>query len=83
MVFRMELTYNEIENILDMKYIDASTTGHTLEPGIFEVSDFNMMIKSSLPDEVIVINSIDDIRLRSNLTINSTSKFTEKSFFIL
>ena len=83
MVFRMELTYNEIENILDMKYIDASTTGRTLEPGVFEVSDFNLMIKSSLPDEVIVINSIDDIRLRSNLTINSTSKFTEKSFFIL
>ena len=39
MVFRMELTNSEIENDLDMNNIDASTTGYTLESGIYEVSE--------------------------------------------
>ena len=33
-----------------MNCIDASTTGYTLPPGVYEVSDFNSMIKSLLPD---------------------------------
>ena len=28
MVFRMLLTYNEIENLLDMEYIDAKSAGY-------------------------------------------------------
>ena len=47
-VFRMELTYIEIEKILDMKYIDASTTGYTLPPGVYEINDINSMLKSPL-----------------------------------
>ena len=39
MVFRMEWTYNEIENTFDMIYFEASTTEYTLEPGIYEISD--------------------------------------------
>ena len=35
-----------------------------------------------LPKEVEVINNIDDIRLRSNLTTNKTIRLTEKSFSI-
>ena len=46
MVFRMELTYSEIENILDIKHIDPSPTGYTLKPSIFEISYNNSMLKS-------------------------------------
>ena len=40
------------------------------------------MRKSLLPDEPKVNITIDDIRLRSNLTTNKTKRFTRKSFFI-
>ena len=50
----MELTYNENVDILDRKYIAGSTTGHTLAPSIYEISDLNLIIKSILPNEVKV-----------------------------
>ena len=79
--FRLELTYYEIENIIDKKYIDTSSTGYTLSEGIYEISDFNLMINSLLPDEVKVNITIDHIRLGSNLTTNKTIWPTKKSFF--
>ena len=39
-----------------------------------------MILHSSLPDD-IKVDIIDDIRLRSNLTLNKTIKFTKRSFF--
>ena len=39
------------------------------------------MVKSLLPKEVKVKITIDDIRLKSNLTTNKTIRFTEKFFF--
>ena len=39
------------------------------------------MLKNLLPNEVKVNITIDDVRLRSNLTTNKTIKFTKKSFF--
>ena len=33
-VYRMELTYDEIVDILEVKYIAGSTVGYTLPPGI-------------------------------------------------
>ena len=39
------------------------------------------MFKSLLPDEIKVNVTIDDIRLRSNLTTNKTIRFNEKTFF--
>ena len=64
-----------------MKYIDASTTRYTLEPGIYEISDMNLMLKSLLPEEVKVIITIDDIRLKTNLTSIRTIRFTKKELF--
>ena len=52
MVFRMLLTDDEIENILDMKYIDAKSAGYTFPPGVYEVYDNNLMLRSLLPDDV-------------------------------
>ena len=82
MVIRMELTYSEIEIRLKKNYFDGSTVRYTLEPSFYEISDVNLMRKSLLPDEVKPIHTIDDIRLRSNLTTSKTIRFTKKSIFL-
>ena len=81
LVYRFQLTYDEIMNILDLKYISTKRTGYSLNPGIYEVIDLNNTLKHILPDNVRVNITIDDIRLKSNLKINQTLIFTEKSFF--
>ena len=68
MVYRLQLTYDEIIDILDVKYIAGSTIGYTLLPGVYEISDINLMLKSLFPGEVKINYTIDDIGLRSNLT---------------
>ena len=77
----MRLSYYEIMDILDLRYIPTKRTGYSLNPGIYEVVDLNNTLKYILPDVVKVNITIDDIRLKSNLKINQTLKFTEKSFF--
>ena len=81
LIYRMRLSYNEIMDILDLKYIPTKRTGYSLNPGIYEIVDLNNTLKYILPDNVKIIVSIDDIRLKSNLKINQTLIFTEKSFF--
>ena len=81
LVYRFQLTYDEIIDILDLKYIPTKRTGYTLEPGIYEIVDLNNTLKNILPDNVKVSITIDDVRLKSNLKINQTLIFTEKSFF--
>ena len=80
-VYRMQLTYDQIVDILDFKYIPTKGTGYSLYPGIYEVVDLNNTLKYILPDNVKVSVTIDDVRLKSNLKINQTLIFTEKSFF--
>ena len=77
----MRLSYDEIMEILDLKYISTKRTGYTLNPGIYEIVDLNNTLKYILPDNVKLTVSIDDIRLKSNLKTNQTLIFTEKSFF--
>ena len=77
----MRLSYDEIMDILDLKYIPTKRTGFSLNPGIYEVIDLNNTLKHILPNNVKVNITIDDIRLKSNLKINQTLIFTEKSFF--
>ena len=81
LVYRMKLTYDEIIDILDKKYIPTKRTGYSLNPGIYEVIDLNNTLKYNLPDNVKVNITIDDNRLKSNLKINQTLIFTQKSFF--
>ena len=81
LVYRMQLTYNEIIDIIDLEYIPTKRIGYSLNPGIYEVVDLNNTLKYILPDNVKVTITIDDIRLTSNLKINQTLIFTEKSFF--
>ena len=77
----MQLTYNEIIDILELKYIPTKKTGYSLNTGIYEVIDLNNTLKHILPDNIKVSVTIDDIRLKSNLKTNQTLMFTEKSFF--
>ena len=79
--YRMQLTYDEIIDVLDLKYIPTKRTGYSLNPGIYEIADLNNTLKHILPDNVKVSVTIDDIKLKSNLKINQTLIFTEKSFF--
>ena len=81
MVFRIKWTFTEITEILDTKYNAASSIGYNLPPGTYKFSDINLMLKSLIPNEIKVNVSIDDTRLRSNLTSNKVKKFTKTSFF--
>ena len=81
LVYRMQLTYNEIIDILDFEYIPTKRIGFSLNPGMYEAIDLNNTLKYILPDNVKVTTTIDDNRLKSNLKINQTLIFTEKSFF--
>ena len=81
LVYRMRLSYNEIMNILDLKYIPTKKTGYSLNHGVYEVADLNITLNHILPNNIKVNITIDDIRLKSNLKINQTLIFTERSFF--
>ena len=81
LVYRMRLSYDEIMDILDLKYIPTKRTGNSLNPGNYEVIDLNNTLKHILPENVKINITIDDIRLKSNLKTNQTLIFTEKSFF--
>ena len=81
LAYRMRLSYDEIIDVLDLKYISTKRTGYSLNPGIYEVVDLNNTLKYILPDNVKVTITIDDIRSKSNLKTNQTLVFTERSFF--
>ena len=82
LVYRMRLSYDEIINLLDLKFIPTKRTDYSLNPGIDEVVDLNTTLKHILPDNVKVNVTIDDNRIKSTLKTNQTLIFTEKSFFI-
>ena len=58
----MQLTYDEIIDVLDLKHISTERRGYSLNPGIYEVVDLNITSKHILPDNVKVSITIDDIR---------------------
>ena len=81
LVYKMQLTYKEIIDILDLEYVPTTRIGYILNPGIYEVVGLNDTLKRILPDNVKVNVTIDDFRLKSNLKTNQTLIFTEKSLF--
>ena len=81
LVYRMRLSYDEIINILHLNYNPTKSIGYSLNPGIYEVIDLNNTLKQILPDNVKVTITIADSKLKSNLKVNHTLIFTEKSFF--
>ena len=77
----MQLNYDEIMDILDLKYIPTKRTGYNLNPGIYEVDNLNNSLKYILPNNLKVNLTIDDIRLKPNSKIKQTLIFSKKSFF--
>ena len=73
LVYRMRLSYDEVMDKLDLKYIPTKRTGYSLNPGIYEIVDLNNTLKHILPNNVKENVTIDDIRLKSNLKINQNS----------
>ena len=77
----MKLMYNEIMDVLDIKYFQSKRNGYTLPPGIYEVVDINTTLKFLLTDFVKVSITIDDFRLKSNLNFHRTLSFSKRCFF--
>ena len=75
MVYRMQLTYDEVIDILDLNYILSKRTGYSLPPGMNEITVLNTIPEHILPDNVKVTITIDDIRLKSNWKVNQTLIF--------
>ena len=80
MVYRFQLTYDEIEDILNLEDLPTKRIGYSLRSGIYEVIDLNDTLKYILPNKVKVSVTVDDVRLKCNL--NFTLIFTEKSFIL-
>ena len=81
LVYRFKLTYDEIMDILDLKYIPTKRTGYSIEPNIYNVVDLNKTLKNILPNNVKIDINIDERKYKTDLKINQTLIFTNKSFF--
>ena len=81
LVYRFKLTYDEIMDILDLKYIPTKRTGYSIEPNIYNVVDLNKTLKNILPNNVKLDVTIDERKYKTDLKINQTLIFTNKSFF--
>ena len=80
-VYRYQVTHNEIIDILDLKFIPTTTIGYTLPTGMYETIDSNLML-TSLPLGGVKLNiTVGEFRLRSNLTTNKTFMFTQKNLY--
>ena len=80
MVNRMDITYDEIMVVLDIRNNSETSIAYTLAHGINKSSNFNAMINFLLPHEVKEKIRIDDIKLGSNLTTNITLRFLKNLF---
>ena len=66
---------------MDVKYDAESTIRYALPPSVNEITDENFRLKSLFPKGVKVNITIDDIRLKPNLTTKRTITVFEKCFF--
>ena len=81
LVYRFQLTYDEIINLLDLKYIPTERTGYSIEPNIYNVVDLNKTLKNILPNNIKTDINIDERKYKTDLKNNQTLMFTNKSFF--
>ena len=81
LIYRMQLTYDEIIDTLNLKYIPTRRMGYSLKPNIYNVVDLNNTLKNILSDNVKISVTIVEKKYKSSLKINQTLIFTNKSFF--
>ena len=77
----MQLTYAEIIDIIDLKYIPSKRSGYSLNPVVYELIEINSTLNYILLDNVKVNFTIEDISLKYDLDINQSLVFTNKIFF--
>ena len=82
LVYRVRLTYDEIIDILDLKYIPTKRMGYSIEPNIYNVVDLNKTLKNILPDNVKIGITIDERKYKTDLKISQTLIFTNKKFLL-
>ena len=73
LVFRMNLTYNEVEEISKIKYHDSDQQINELPPTKSEVVDFNR----TFPTFITI--TVDDIRLK--MVFTTVRRAPSKKFF--
>ena len=69
LVYRMQLTYNEIIDILDLKYIPRERIGYSIEPNIYNIVDLNKTLKQILPNNVKIDITIDERKNKTDLKL--------------
>ena len=55
--------------------------GYSIEPNIYNVVDLNKTLKNILPNNIKIDITIDERKYKTDLRINQTLIFTNKSFF--
>ena len=55
MVYIFQLTYDEIVNLLDLKYLPTKKIGYYLKLNVYQISDINNTLKNILPDNVEIM----------------------------
>ena len=77
----MQLTYDEIIDVLNLKYIPKKRMGYSLKTYRYNVVDLNNTLKTILHVNVKISVTIDEKKHKSNLKINQTLIFTNRSSF--
>ena len=67
LVYRMQLIYNEIIDILDLEYIPTKRIGYSLNPNIYNVVDLNNSLKYILHDNVKLNVTIDERKYKKQV----------------
>ena len=77
----MQLTYDDIIDVLDLKYIPTKRIGYSLNPNIYNAVALNNSLNYILPSNVKINVTIDERKYKTDLKINQTLIITNKSFF--
>ena len=67
-------------DVSDVKYFAGSIFWNASQPGIYENSDINLMLKSSLPADAKAKFKFDGIRPTWNITTNKAIKSPKNLF---
>ena len=81
LVYRFQLSFNEIIDVLEC-ISPTKRIGFSIPPEMYETNDIEFVSKHLFPKWIKVEFSIDNVRLKSNLQIIQTLKFTESIFLI-
>ena len=60
LVYRTQLTFDEIMHILDLEYISTKRTGSSPKPNVYQISDINDTLKNILPHNVEISVTVDE-----------------------